>query len=338
VSRTNSSNPATVEYTTSDSSSLNNCDQVTGMASQRCDYIIEVGTIRFAAGEGTKTIEVPVIDDAYVEGSESFSFSISNPQGAGLGPRTTGTLTIIDNDSNPSAPNPVDGTDFFVREHYLDFLNREGEPGGFQGWRNILNNCPPSGRDSAGNHCDRIEVSSDFYRSEEFQTRGYFIYRFYSASLGRIPQYLEFMHDMSQVSGFQSASQLEASKVAFIADFIARPEFKNKYDSKTSREYVDELERTAGVTLTNKEQLIDDLEKGRKSRAEVLRAVIESQEVTVKFFNQAFVVMQYFGYLRRNPDILYLDWIETLNRTGDYRIMINGFINSREYRERFGKP
>jgi hypothetical protein len=82
--------------------------------------------------------------------------------------------------------------------------------------------------------------------------------------------------------------------------------------------------------------LTADLVAGRKTRAEVLRAVAESNEVYLKFYNEAFVVMQYFGYLRRDPDILYLDWIQTLNRTGDYRTMINGFINSVEYRQRFG--
>jgi hypothetical protein len=46
--------------------------------------------------------------------------------------------------------------------------------------------------------------------------------------------------------------------------------------------------------------------------------------------------MQYFSYLRRDPDILYLDWIKTMDGTGDYRTMINGFMNSLEYRQRFG--
>lgn len=67
-----------------------------------------------------------------------------------------------------------------------------------------------------------------------------------------------------------------------------------------------------------------------------MRALIESQELYFKYYNEAFVVMQYFGYLRRNPDIMYLQWIQTLNQTGDYRTMINGFLNSTEYRKRFG--
>jgi hypothetical protein len=47
--------------------------------------------------------------------------------------------------------------------------------------------------------------------------------------------------------------------------------------------------------------------------------------------------MQYFGYLRRTADASYLSWIQTMNSTGgDYRTMINGFMNSSEYRRRFG--
>jgi hypothetical protein len=335
VTRTDASLEGSVRYATSDTAGLNNCDVFNNIASQRCDYEIAVGTLRFAAGQSSRNITIPVIDDVYAEGNESFTLTLSNPSGMGLGTNSTATLTITDNDANSNAPNPIDLTDFFIRQHYLDFLNREPDPNGFQGWRDTLNNCP-----QGDTRCDRIEVSSAFYRSPEFQSRGFFVYSFYVASLGRFPRYAEFMPDMSGVSGFQSQQEEEASKVAFIADFMSRAEFKNRYDSKTqARAYVDELERAAGVTLSNKEQLIADLEQGRKTRAEVLRAVAESAEVSVKYFNQAFVVMEYFGYLRRDPDALYQHWIDTVNGApNDYRQMVNGFLNSAEYRSRFGRP
>ncbi|HEX8144317.1 MAG TPA: Calx-beta domain-containing protein [Pyrinomonadaceae bacterium] len=335
VTRTDASNNATVRYATSDTAGLNNCDVFNGVASQRCDYEITVGTLRFAVGQTSRTITIPVIDDVYLDGNETFTLTLSNPSGMGLGTNTVATLTITDNDTNPNAANPIDTTDFFIRQHYLDFLNREPDPNGFQGWRNILNNCP-----QGDTNCDRIEVSSAFYRSPEFQSRGFFVYSFYVASLARFPNYAEFMPDMSGVSGFQSQAEEEANKQSFIADFMSRTEFKNRYDSKTqARDYVNALEQAAGVTLSNKEQLIADLEQGRKTRAEVLRAVAESSEVSVKYFNQAFVVMEYFGYLRRNPDALYQHWINVVNGApNDYRQMVNGFVNSTEYRSRFGKP
>jgi hypothetical protein len=145
------------------------------------------------------------------------------------------------------------------------------------------------------------------------------------------------MRDLSFVTGFLSDEELEANKQQFVADFTSRPEFKNRYDAVTDPSaYVNALLTTAGVTVPNKQQLIDDLAAGRMTRGQVLRAIAESQEVKSKYYNQAFVVTEYFGYLRRDPDILYLDWIQTLNQTGDYRRMVDGFMNSLEYRRRFG--
>ena len=68
----------------------------------------------------------------------------------------------------------------------------------------------------------------------------------------------------------------------------------------------------------------------------MLREIAESTEVYNKYYNQAFVVMQYFGYLRRDPDSLYSGLDQVLNSTGDFRSMVNGFMNSLEYRFRFG--
>jgi hypothetical protein len=325
----------TANYATSDNSGLNACSSITGLASARCDYATSVGTLRFAAGETSKTILIPIVDDAFAEGAESFTISLSNPSEASLGTPITAALTITDNDSVTGSSNPIDQTPFFVRQHYIDFLGREPDLVGYQGWQDILNKCgttvaPP---------CDRIEVSSAFFRSEEFLTRGYFIYRFYPAALGKIPRYNEFMPDFARVSGFLSPAQLEANKVAFVQEFMTRQEFRNKYDSLTDpAAYVNALITTAGVNLPQKDALIADLQAGRKTRAEVLRAVADSVEVYAKYYNQAFVVMQYFGYLRRDPDILYLEWIRIMNETGgDYRVMINGFMNSIEYRTRFGQ-
>ncbi|HKO99189.1 MAG TPA: hypothetical protein VJU86_19475 [Pyrinomonadaceae bacterium] len=230
-----------------------------------------------------------------------------------------------------NTPITIDDNDFFIQQHYIDFLARMPEPGGFQGWMNVMTNCGIT----VAQPCDRIEVSSAFFRSEEFQIRRYFVYRFYSVSFKRVPLYAEFIPDARRISGFQTDAQLEASKVAFMNDFVARTEFKNKYDALNNTDYVNTLVSTAGVTLPNTAQLITDLNNGTKTRAQVLRTISETAEVYNKYYNEAFVVMQYHGYLRRDPDILYLDWINTMNQTGDYRTMINGFMNSAEYRNRF---
>ena len=101
-------------------------------------------------------------------------------------------------------------------------------------------------------------------------------------------------------------------------------------------QYVDTLLSTAQITHPNRDFWITALGNGTRTRAQVLREVAESTEVFNKYFNQAFVVMQYFGYLRREPDAFYLDWIAHLDSTNDFRSMINGFMNSLEYRFRFG--
>jgi hypothetical protein len=72
----------------------------------------------------------------------------------------------------------------------------------------------------------------------------------------------------------------------------------------------------------------------------VLREVVESAEVRSRMYNDAFVLMEYFGYLRRDAEEGGFNaWLAYLNaHPGDYRTMVRGFINSVEYRKRFGDP
>ncbi|HEX8891224.1 MAG TPA: MBG domain-containing protein, partial [Pyrinomonadaceae bacterium] len=332
VNRTGSgSGAASVDYKTSDTAALQDCNVFNGIASSRCDYATTVGTLRFNAGEVSKTIFIPVVDDSYAEGAESFTITLSNAVGENLGAVSTATITITDNEAM-NGSNPIATIPFFVRQQYIDFLGRDPDPAGFTGWQNILSNC------AAGDtNCDRIAVSSGFFRSPEFQDRGYFVFRFYAAALGRNPSYAEFMPDLAKVSGFLTEAQLEANKVAFITEFMARTEYVNKYGSLSNAAYVDALLQTAGLPdHPMRGSWIDALNNNTATRAQALRAFVESLEIYNKFYNQAFVVMQYFGYLRRDPDSAYTQWIDLLNQTGDYRTLINGFLNSNEYVRRFG--
>src|SRR5205085_3975456 len=136
-----------------------------------------VGTLRFAAGESSKTITIPVINDVYVEGPESFTITLKNATGEGPGSPTTATVNIADDDFE-GTPNPITDDAFFVRQLYIDFLGREPEPAGLQAWLNVLH----SGCTTSTN-CDPIAVALGFVRSPEFLERGYFAYRFYSAAL-----------------------------------------------------------------------------------------------------------------------------------------------------------
>jgi hypothetical protein len=323
ITRTgDTSTDVSVDYTTSD-----------GTAGQRTDYTLMLGTLHFAPSETTKTLTFLVTEDSYVEGNETLTLSLSNATGATLGSQSQAQITILDNDNNQNAPNAITDTQNFVRQQYHDFLNREPDAAGFAGWQDILNKCAPG-----DTSCDRIEVSSAFYRSQEFHDRGYFIYRFYSASLGRTPKYQEFMRDMQKVSGFLSAQQQEQAKLDFINEFMARPEFQQKYGQINGNgNFADAVLNTAGVSLPQTDPLVPQLGNNQLTRGQILRLIIECPQVDQKFNNEGFVVMQYFGYLRRDPDILYQQWVQTLSQSNDYRILVNGFMNSLEYVLRFGK-
>jgi len=232
----------------------------------------------------------------------------------------------------------IDDIDFFVQQQYIDFLGRMPDAGGFANWNATLNGCPNGGfGENLNPDCDRVHVSAGFYQSVEFQGRGYFAYRFYDAALGRRPLYTEFIPDMQKVGGAQSPQQEEASKVQYINDFVLKPEFKTIYDGTTNQGYVDKLQQTAGVTVPNAANLVAALNGGTQTRAQVLRTFIETAEVFNKFFNRGFVTMQYFGYLRRDPDTIgFQNWVNTLNADpNNFRHMIFGFIFSEEYRNRF---
>jgi hypothetical protein len=247
------------------------------------------------------------------------------------------------------AANPLEDGSFFVRQQYLDFLNRAPEQGGLDAWLGVLAKCPNNGYGSTNTDCDRVQISAGFYRSPEFSGRGYFVYRLYDAALGRMPRYAEFMPDMARIGTPQTAAELEASKDAFVVGFMARPEFNTLYNGLTgaanAEAFVSKLERTAGVTLANRAQLVAAMANGTRTAAQTLRAFIESQEVQTRFFYRGFVAMQYFGYLRRDPEQAGFEaWVNVLTngapnvQTGDYRTLIYGFLHSFEYRNRFGQP
>jgi len=232
----------------------------------------------------------------------------------------------------------IDDVDFFVQQQYIDFLGRMPDSQGFANWNTTLNNCPNSGFGEFDNpNCDRVHVSAGFYQSLEFQGRGYWAYRWYDAALGRRPLYTEFIPDMVKVGGALSPQQEIDAKNQYMNDFVLRTEFKTLYDALSNSQFVDKLEQTSGVTLSNKATLVAALNGGTQTRAQVARTVIESQPVFDKFFNRGFVSMQYFGYLRRDPDSIgFKNWVDTLDADpSNFRHMIFGFIYSPEYRNRF---
>lgn len=345
----NTSGAASVEYATIDNPAAVPCsappasDDSVGIAYARCDYATTVDTLRFAAGETQKSFTIPLIDDAHVENTEEFSIRLTEATGASLGTRTSAVVRISDSevrfDPPRALPNPIQSSDFFVRMQYLDFLSREAEPAGFGAWMNVLNNCSDVYLNPA---CDRLTVSASFFRSQEFQLKGYFIYLFYKTTLGRLPLYTEIIPDMRRVSG-DTAEEVFARRLAFAHAWVERAEFKSLYPETLSQaEFVDKLLQATGVTLggsVTRNSLVNDLNARAKTRAEALIALVQHPAVDARERNGAFVAMQYFGYLRRDPDAQgYNAWLDYLNANpADFRTMVRGFANSQEYQLRFGQ-
>ena len=373
VKRTgDTSNAATVDYATNDFTGVPatdlqpaHCEAASTTASSKCDYATAGGRLRFAAGETSKTVVLSIVDDIYVEGDETLSMTLSNQSTGNLVSPSTTVITIQSNDTNQNATgndNPYLINTFFVRQQYLDFLLREPDTNGFNDWVGVLNNCQPNqGGLGSDPGCDRVHVTSGFFRSPEFGERGYWVYRFFSASLGRRPLYAEFTPEMRRLSGLKPQADLDKDEADFINEFMQRPEFTNIYNGITdaghASAFISKLEEKAGVTLPEtvpptqagqppqygRSQLIGLMQNGTLTPAQTLRAFVEQKTVWDAYFFKAFVAMEYFGYLRRDPENAgYDDWVDVLTNgrgthpPGDFRHLVFGFIYSEEYRERFG--
>ncbi|MBV9927201.1 MAG: VCBS repeat-containing protein [Acidobacteria bacterium] len=349
------SGAASVNYSTSN-----------GTATDRGDYTAALGTLRFAPGEASKTFSVFITADALAEGNETFTVSLGSPSGASLTSPTTANVTITNDATVPASPNPADDTAFFVRQHYRDFLNREPDADGLAFWTGDIEKC---GADVQCREVKRVHVSAAFFLSIEFQDTGFYVYLLNQAAFntGASLRLRSFLPDTREVGrnlvvGVPGWEQLLLSnKQAFAQEFVARPAFAAAYPaSLTPAQFVealnantrDPLNPSASGALTQAERggLAAQLAAAGntlQARAEVLRAVAENAEFRRRQSNTAFVLMQYFGYLRRDPndppDTDYAGhqfWLDKLNQFhGDFvqAEMVKAFITSLEYRRRFGQ-
>jgi hypothetical protein len=196
----------------------------------------------------------------------------------------------------------------------------------------------------------------------------------YKGALGRQPKLSEFAIDTQTigtgilVNGQLSAAKINQNKADFAAQFVnctdpARyrcSEFKAIYDPLTNAQYVDRLFLTTGVNASDSDRnaLVSGLNGGAETRASVLQKVVDginvisegNQQFTTSYgqtfynleLNRAFVQMEYFGYMKRDPDDAgYVFWLGKLNQFGGNFVnaeMVLAFISSPEYRARFGQP
>ena len=294
--------------------------------------------------------------------------------------RNSGTLVtshVINVSLSPPPSNPIDNAAEFVRWQYKDFLRREPDGPGWAHWTGEITMCSDPTKRFTGESepaCverKRANTSAAFFVSPEFANGGYFVLRVYRGSLGRMPHYgggtgsdSEFTRDTATVAAgivvndALAPNVINANKQAFVNEFVTRPEFLAIYGSLNATEYVNKLFATTGVTPTDVERNALIAEAGTAGgRASVLFKVVDGTTTVTggllvfntnygkafydNLFNPAFVQMEYFGYLLRDPDPDgYNFWLGKLNQFGNWvdAQMVLAFISSPEYRSRFGPP
>jgi photosystem II stability/assembly factor-like uncharacterized protein len=269
--------------------------------------------------------------------------------------------------------NSIDDAQFFVTQHYLDFLNRQPDSSGLAFWTSQITNC---GANQGCIDASRVSVSASFFLSIEFQQTGYLVERLYKSAYGDanggstiggahqlsvpIVRFNEFLPDTSQIgqgvvvgqTGWETV--LENNKQKFASAFVQRSRFSTAFPTTmTPVQFVDKLNQNAGNVLSASERTTAiNLFGGATNttnltaRVQVLRQVAEDQDLQNGELSRAFVLMQYYGYLRRDPNggqdtdySGYDFWLTKLNQFNGNFIdaeMVKAFITSIEYRQRFG--
>jgi hypothetical protein len=316
------------------------------------------------SGTGHAECENTIMVTIQNQNNTSFFCPFSVSEITGFVQNNSGCLS----DAPPN--NPIDQTDFFVRQQYADFLNRTPDASGLAFWKGQIDQC---GVDTKCRDAQRVNVSGAFFLSIEFQETGYLVERAYKTAYGDatgnstfpgahtlpvpIVRFNEFLTDQRAISNGVIVNQgdwqtqLENNKVAYFNSFVQTTRFTNAYPTTLlPTQYVHTLNQNAGspMSLTEETQEAAALAAGSKTRARVVRDIAEHPNLARSEKNSAFVLMQFFGYLRRNPNdppdrdhTGYDFWLTKLNQfNGDFNAaeMVKAFLSSTEYRQRFGTP
>jgi choice-of-anchor B domain-containing protein len=253
-------------------------------------------------------------------------------------------------------PVRIDYEPYFVRQQYRDFLGREPDEPGLAFWTQDIEKCMG---DNICREVKRIHVSAAFFLSIEFQETSFYAVRVQRVAFGRRSDdaatrmtFDELTHDQRQLGqgvivgqpGYELA--LDGNKNAYASQVAGGSAFNARFPQTDAASYVDALYASAGLSPTPAERqaavnaynAAPTVEAGR---AAALRAVADSNSVRAAELNTAFVLMEYHGYLRRNPDQEgYNFWLSKLNEFNGNFVqaeMVKAFITSAEYRQRFGQ-
>src|SRR6266404_4044009 len=232
----------------------------------------------------------------------------------------------------------IDKPSFFVETQYEDFFNRQGDSDGIGFWTARLLFC---GKDESCKRERRTAVSAAFLTAPEFEKSAFLIYRIYRAALARAPSFVEFKRDRATI---ESEFHLDETTMSFFKDWTELSEFKNKYPRDMSGSaFVDALlatvNRTSNLDLkARRESLIEMSERGAQ-RYEILKSIAEDETFSNAEWHSGHLTLAFFCYLHRDPDSArFAYWQNRFKETtkGDFEAMVQEFIESEEYRSRFG--
>ena len=249
-----------------------------------------------------------------------------------------------------SAANPIDCPEFFVSQHYSDFLNRRPDIPGLNHWTNEVTECSDLVKRFPGESFElcterkRANTSAAFFLSPEFQNTGSFVLRVYWGTLGKLlnaqcpgvpnglagncrPSYSEYINDMNQIAqgivfdDHLDPARINANKQAFVAAFVQRPEFLAIYGNLNNTQFVDKLFQTTGVTAssTDRQALINELNANAPgARASVVFKVVDG---TTTITDGALVFNTPYGQAFYNQEFdtafVFMEYLGYLQRNPD---------------------
>jgi Tol biopolymer transport system component len=323
--------------------------QLTNLSITGLGIIMGLGQLKLAwSPDGTRL--------AYMDSGNSLDIFAINADGT----NPVQLTNTPDNDTYPdwqiAAPapttNPIDDAQFFVRQHYRDFLNREPDAPGLTHWTGEITQCDDPAKRQPGEslaQCierKRANTSAAFFLSPEFQNTGSFVLRVYWGTLGKLPsvpcagvpsglpgncrpQYAEYLTDASQitqgiiVNDKLAPDVINANKHAFVDQFINRPEFHARFDGLTNAQFVDRLFETTGIapTAAERDLLIAELANGGGSNSAKSSVVFKVVDGTETITDGALVFQTRYGLAFYNKEFdavfVFMEYLGYLRRNPD---------------------
>lgn len=240
-----------------------------------------------------------------------------------------------DNDADgiPNTVEPGEGTNpnvkdndvftrarLFAMQQYRDFLGREGDAGGITSWTNAIQG-----------GASRASVIDAFSRSSEFQTATAPVVRLYFAYFQRVPDTAGLLFWLDR---FRAGASLDEISDAFAQS----DEFAGTYGSVGDSTFVELVYQNVlgrPADPAGRDFWVDRLGDGLP-RGAVMTSFSESDEYRDRSFADIYVTLMYVGMLRRSPDPSgFAFWRSAVGGGGSGLPLIQGFLDSPEYRDRF---